>query len=162
MKGMCAYTRSVDFRGLREALRIRRRELGWTLDTLSEKSGVNRATIHSLENLKREPELKPQLETFEQLARAMDLQLRITVLRPSDHAVQNHRSLSDEERTDVAVSSADHHAAIALDRLVKALINLSIDIAAAAARAQDAHDAQDDRSVSNSRADEAPHRQNAD
>lgn len=153
----CAYTRIVDFRGLREALRMRRRELGWTLDVLSDKSGVNRATIHSLENIRREPDLKPQLETFEQLAHAMDLELRITVLRPSDLAVQNHRSLSaDVERLDVELSSPDHAAAVALDRLVKALIHLSTDIAAAAARAQD------DRSVSSTRVDESSHRQNAD
>lgn len=71
----CAYSHGVDFHRLRAALAKERDRAGMTLDDLAEKSGLNRATIHSIENIKREPDLKPELETVERLASAMELTL---------------------------------------------------------------------------------------
>jgi transcriptional regulator with XRE-family HTH domain len=71
----CAYTRAVDFRVLREILRRARTRRGLTLDQAAAATGLNRATIHSIENVKREPTLKPELETIEQLVQAYGLTL---------------------------------------------------------------------------------------
>lgn len=66
----CAYTHTVNFVALRELLRMAREARGYTLDQAAAAAGLNRATIHSIENIKREPGLKPELETIEQLVRA--------------------------------------------------------------------------------------------
>lgn len=70
-----AYTPAVDWMALRNALRQRRTERGKSLDDLSKETKVNRATIHSIENVKREPNLKPRIETVETLARALGLKM---------------------------------------------------------------------------------------
>lgn len=83
-KGLgCAYNRAVDFQVVREALRRARdrapverkgaQRFGMTLDEAAARSGLNRATIHSIENIKREPSLKPELETIERLTIAYGL-----------------------------------------------------------------------------------------
>jgi transcriptional regulator with XRE-family HTH domain len=56
-------------------LRQRRQALHWSLDDLAEKAKLNRATIHSIENIKREPNLKPDLVTVDRLTCAMGLTL---------------------------------------------------------------------------------------
>lgn len=71
----CAYTRAVDFAVLREVLRLRREHLGWTLDVAETNTGVNRATIHTLENIKRERDYKPEFETIERIAVPMGYSL---------------------------------------------------------------------------------------
>lgn len=75
----CAYTPRMDFVPLRESLRKARDTLGWTLDQAAQKSGLNRATIHSIENVKREPDLKSDLDTLETLARSYGLVLSFTL-----------------------------------------------------------------------------------
>lgn len=76
----CAYTPSVDFHVVREALRRERARRRWSLDKLEEVSGINRATIHSIENMKREPDLQPKLETIETLATAMEMTISLSLL----------------------------------------------------------------------------------
>ena len=81
----CAHNHTVDFALIREALRRARAaasieragvlRIGMTLNEAAAQSGLNRATIHSIENLKREPTLQPELETIERLARAYGLSL---------------------------------------------------------------------------------------
>jgi len=81
----CAYNHRVDYKRAREILRHARNRaanerdglphVGMTLDEAAAKSGLNRATIHSIENIKREPALKPDLESIERLARAYGLTL---------------------------------------------------------------------------------------
>ncbi len=81
----CAHNAGVDFRLAREVLRRARAQaateregvprFGMTLDEAAEKSGLNRATIHSIENIKREPTLKPDLDTIERLVLAYGLTL---------------------------------------------------------------------------------------
>jgi transcriptional regulator with XRE-family HTH domain len=61
------YTRDVNWKYLREELRLAREHLRWSLDKAATETGLNRATIHSIENIKREPGLKPELETIESL-----------------------------------------------------------------------------------------------
>lgn len=70
-----AYSRGVDWMGLREVLRAQRAALGETLDELAVRAGLDRSTIHSIENVKREPSYKPKIETVEKLALAMDLKM---------------------------------------------------------------------------------------
>lgn len=65
-----AYNRAVDFKALRAALRIARRDRGWSLSTAGKEAGLDRATVHSIENVKREPDYKPELETIERLVLA--------------------------------------------------------------------------------------------
>lgn len=60
----------VDFTEIRELLRLAREETGLTLDEAAAKSGLNRATIHSIENVKREPVLRSKIPTYEKLAAA--------------------------------------------------------------------------------------------
>lgn len=77
----CAYTHAVDWPRLRERLRVTRERLKTpegkklTLTRAAKKSGVNRSTIHSLENIKREPNLIPETATLVALAQAYDLKL---------------------------------------------------------------------------------------
>lgn len=75
-KGLrCAHNHTVNFALVREVLRRARASVGMTLDDAARHSGLNRATIHSIENIKREPALKPELETIERLAVAYGLTL---------------------------------------------------------------------------------------
>lgn len=69
------YTGPVNWKGLREVLRARRTATGESLDDLAARTKINRATIHSIENIKREPDLKPKIETLERLALALDLKM---------------------------------------------------------------------------------------
>jgi len=71
----CAYTHTVQWHALRTALARARERTALTLDQAAEQSGTNRATIHSIENVKREPTLKPELETIESLASTYGLTL---------------------------------------------------------------------------------------
>lgn len=79
-----AHTRLVDLKLLREALRVRRRALDWSLDKLAAESGINRHTIHAIENVRRKPKLQPELETLEKLADAMEMGLLVELLHKSE------------------------------------------------------------------------------
>jgi transcriptional regulator with XRE-family HTH domain len=65
----------VDYMQMRKALRRERIAAGLTLDALAQRSGLNRATIHSIENVKREPTLRPELNTVDRLVNALGLTL---------------------------------------------------------------------------------------
>lgn len=65
----------MNYRRLRDTLRRERTTARLSLDALAAKTGLNRATIHSLENVRREPNLKPDLETVDRIVRALDLTL---------------------------------------------------------------------------------------
>lgn len=70
-----AYIHGVDWKALREALRLERERAQMTLDELAKTAKLNRATIHSIENVKREPDLKPELESVEKIVGAMGMTL---------------------------------------------------------------------------------------
>lgn len=75
----------TDYKRIREALRVARehapmerdgiRRPGMTLDEVAAATGLNRASIHKLENIKRKPNFKPKLETIEVLAHTYGLTL---------------------------------------------------------------------------------------
>lgn len=98
--------RWVEWNAIREALRARRNALGLTLDGLAATAKINRATIHSIENIKREPDLQPEIETIERLGGAMGLVLQIRLIelgsgtapaiRPDHAAPPPHSSAADE------------------------------------------------------------------
>jgi transcriptional regulator with XRE-family HTH domain len=81
----------VDFHGLREALRRHRAARGFTLDAAADASGVNRHTIHRIENIKREPEMQPELDTIEKLVRAYGLTLS-SFFAEIEHGQRGHES----------------------------------------------------------------------
>lgn len=91
----CAYGHNMNFQALRETLRQARhqaptdrkgvRRVGMTLKEAAAASGVNLSTIHAIENVTREPGLKPDLETVERLALAYGLKLW-TVIRQAESA----------------------------------------------------------------------------
>jgi transcriptional regulator with XRE-family HTH domain len=56
---------------VRRRLRAERRARELTLDALSEKSGVDRAAIHKIENVAKYPTYEPGLDTFTRLVEAM-------------------------------------------------------------------------------------------
>ena len=65
----------VDYVRARKVLRDRRFELRMGVNELADASGVNRVTIYHLEKVEKEPDHKPDLDTLERLATAMDLTL---------------------------------------------------------------------------------------
>lgn len=71
----CAYTPRVDWVRLRDGLRRSRDAAGLTLDEAARAAKINRATIHSIENVRREPSLKPDLDTVSRLLTAYDVRL---------------------------------------------------------------------------------------
>jgi transcriptional regulator with XRE-family HTH domain len=137
------YTRAVQFDRVRELLRVRRDALGWTLDKLQDEAGVNRATIHSIENLKREPDLKPDLETIEKLAVAMGLTLSSVFIEIEHGIVLEPKEISkilegtqsavtrvgDSHVGPAQVSSPDREA---LDQLRQFITDLSTALSAVA------------------------------
>jgi transcriptional regulator with XRE-family HTH domain len=60
---------------VRKALRRQRIAARLTLDAVAQRSGLNRATIHSVENVRREPHLKPEFDTISRLVAALGLKL---------------------------------------------------------------------------------------
>lgn len=94
----CAYTHTVEWTKVREALRSARSRAQLTLDEAASQSGLNRATIHSIENVKREPELKPELETIEALAITYGLTLSLSFAQLED--LQPSALKSDPTRGD--------------------------------------------------------------
>lgn len=119
----CAYGHTMDFEKLREALRVARESvpterkgrtrLGLTLDEAAAASGLNRATIHAIENIRREPHLKPELETIERLTSAYGLTLAAFFAHIDDTPVkrtvgaQLHLSPSERELVELW-RHADH------------------------------------------------------
>lgn len=80
----------VNYRTVREALGRARtraeyevngeRQVGLTLDQAEALSGINRATIHSIENVKREPNLRPKIDTIDRLAETYGLTLLFSLV----------------------------------------------------------------------------------
>lgn len=58
---------------MRRALRSVRRAKEWTLDALSDASGIDRAAIHRIENVQKYPDYEPGLDTFRRLVEAMQI-----------------------------------------------------------------------------------------
>ena len=73
----------VDWRGIRQALRVRRAELHLGVNELREKSGVGRTTIYRIENISELPDHVMSLETVEALSSAMGLTLSELFARSS-------------------------------------------------------------------------------
>jgi transcriptional regulator with XRE-family HTH domain len=128
---------------IRLAVRTERRAREWSLDKLSEVSGVDRAAIHKIENTKTYPTYEPGIDTFKKIIEAMGLTLseffgRIEGLSPtgqtdqqshspiSPEAEANHgRDLSAAERADLIVqrtfiAALAEEIVGAVDRLVEA------------------------------------------
>lgn len=91
---------------LREALRVAREQVkpaadrtkvGLTLTEAAALSGIDRATIHSIENVKREPELKVRVKTVEQLARAYGVALSTLVAKAEGSRPAAAPELADDE-----------------------------------------------------------------
>lgn len=74
----------MNYADVRGALRQARSKAGLTLDQVAEITGLNRATIHSVENLKREPDLQPLIDTMERLAVAYGGRLSVVYRDASD------------------------------------------------------------------------------
>lgn len=79
----------VDYKAIREQLRKAREQHVPTLslDDVAASTGLNRATIHSIENVKREPDLKPKIDTIEVLAPVYGLTLSLVLIQ-KDETVQ--------------------------------------------------------------------------
>jgi transcriptional regulator with XRE-family HTH domain len=60
----------MNYRRLRQMLRQERLTAHLSLDKLAGRTGLNRATIHSVENIRREPNLKPDLDTIDKIVTA--------------------------------------------------------------------------------------------
>lgn len=111
MSGLAApYTFSVDYRTAREVLRRarQRQQPAMSLDAAAKKTGLNRATIHSIENIKREPNLQPELETIERLVVAYGMTLSSFFLQIEglqNPKVQTHDALPSAEQADHATPS---------------------------------------------------------
>lgn len=60
---------------MRQRLRKLRREREFTLDQLSETSGVDRAAIHKIEKTERYPNYEPGLDTFRRLVEGLGVSL---------------------------------------------------------------------------------------
>jgi len=98
----CACNHEMDFTALREALRRAREQYPMTLDRAAEATGLNRATIHSVENVKREPNYQPELTTIERLVNGYGLTLssffeQIEGLNPPQTSGDNRRPRQDGE-----------------------------------------------------------------
>lgn len=99
-----AYTHRVNWPLLREGLRRARNMKGLTLKAASAATALNIATIHSIENVKREPRLKPELETIERLVFAYGLSL--TQFFAGLESVLNVTALPDTDGQDPAFPSS--------------------------------------------------------
>jgi len=60
---------------IRRGVRLLRRELEVTLDTLSERSGVDRAAIHKIENTTKYPTYEPGVDTLRRLIEGLGFTL---------------------------------------------------------------------------------------
>jgi len=120
----------VDFKLVREQLRRAREQSHLTLDELAEKSGHDRATIHSIENIKREPDLKPKLTTLEGVAAAMGLTMVVYIddfAGPGRTTDKNAIAPTDPllvglNREDLVTARSYHDATTPLRQRVSALL----------------------------------------
>jgi transcriptional regulator with XRE-family HTH domain len=60
---------------IRTAVRRTRRAREWSLDALSDKSGVDRAVIHRIENVRKYPKYEPGIETLRRIVEGFGLSL---------------------------------------------------------------------------------------
>jgi len=80
---------NVDWRGIRNALRMRRAEIQMPVNELRDRSGISRTTIYRIENVTDIPDHEMDLETVAALTNALGLTLsqlfgRIETLRARD------------------------------------------------------------------------------
>jgi len=61
----------MDWNALREGLRLTRLQSGHSLRALRDATGIDPSTMHRIENVKRYPDYRPDLETVDALLRAM-------------------------------------------------------------------------------------------
>jgi len=125
-----AYTRAVNIKGLREELRLMRKRFEWTLDQAAAASGLNRATIHSIENIKREPKLKPELESLESLVNAYGMTLSSFLVKfENRHAAGKSAigSLGPEVTDDSSVPSAPSDSEDRIARLATRIVRVVIE-----------------------------------
>lgn len=120
----CAYTHNVDWHKLREGLGAARNGLGWTLDEAATASGLNRATIHSIENVKREPDLKPDLDSIEQLVSAYKSSLPVFFAQISDVHISALQTveLGAQNQPDLGASDATNEIARHAERFAAHLV----------------------------------------
>lgn len=83
---------SIDWRGIRDALRIRRAEKRMKVNEVAKKAGVSRTTIYRVENVTDIPEYVIDLETLDALANAMDYTLADVF------AAAEHRPVTTDEQ----------------------------------------------------------------
>lgn len=72
---------AVEWKAIRQALRVRRAELHMEVNELRTKSGIGRTTIYRIENIADLPDHVMDLETVEALSNAMGLSLSELFLR---------------------------------------------------------------------------------
>lgn len=129
----------MNFDVLREALRQARHQaavvrkgvqrVGMTLKEAAAATGLNISTIHGIENVRREPALKPELDTIERLSAAYGLTLssffaRIEDLPTQDEAGQDHppppstASPADDEAVP-ALTAEEIHTIRALTKVIR-------------------------------------------
>lgn len=94
----CAYTHTVQWRAIREGLRRARDSRGMTLKEASAETArsgetpISLHTIHAIENVKREPDLKPEFETVDRLVNVYGLTLSsffLQIERQTDGSLQS-------------------------------------------------------------------------
>jgi transcriptional regulator with XRE-family HTH domain len=81
----------MNWRPLREQLRLRRLELRLSLDDLADRASVNRSTIHKLENIKGFPNRTSDLDTIEKLASALNLDVSVSVMPLHEEIIDSHQ-----------------------------------------------------------------------
>lgn len=138
----------MDFIKLREALRQARHQapverkgvhrVGMTLKEAAATTGLNLGTIHSIENVRREPTLKPELETIERLAMAYGLTLSAFFARMAGEleAARNVDDLPAVEHDD----EADHTQYGSEDQIAARVIRLLTRLALKGSEAERAED----------------------
>lgn len=98
---MCLQSHAmINYVRLRKTLRQMREARDLTLDQLAERTGLNRATIHSLENFEHEPELKFRFETVDRIAHALGLTLSAVIAQ-----LEHPGKMPIKKSTEVSVSS---------------------------------------------------------
>lgn len=140
----------MDFKLLREALRQARHQaqvarkgvqrVGMTLKEAAAATGLNLSTIHSVENVKREPNLEPEFDTIERLVHAYGLTLslffaRIEGLPEVDIAGQDREPLagpvSPADETVPSLTAEELHTIRALTKVIRTSADREDEAAAA-------------------------------
>lgn len=79
----------VEWKAVREALAHRRNSLkDMSLSRLSKLTGLDKSTIHRIENVKKYPKHVPDFASVEKLAEALNLQLSLQIERQTEYPLQ--------------------------------------------------------------------------